>query len=101
MKSRSDDGVTVSDQPKKRVVFSAYPLPRFIRAGIGPGREGKPIELRQVDPPWVTRLGASVSTQREPSGQGAEVVDAAKALSPSPTAPAQASTGAGAGWANA
>lgn len=48
----------MSEQPvKRRVVFSAARSPKFIRTGIGPGREGKPIELRQVDPPWVRRLG--------------------------------------------
>lgn len=40
---------------KKTVLLHAFPSPRYIRAGIGPDRAGKPIELRQVDPPWNPR----------------------------------------------
>lgn len=42
-------------KPGVTVLASSWPSPKYIRAGIGPGREAKPIELRQVDPPWNPR----------------------------------------------
>ena len=51
-----------SRKPGVIVLLSARPSPRYIRAGIGPGREGKPIEVRAPDPPWNPRpyLGSAL-----------------------------------------